>query len=182
MTLALTLGMSVGLRQTFYMMWGELLGVAIVAISAVLGVAALMLNFPQLFVALKLLGGAYLIWIGIQLWRNRGKLALEHANQSKQTSKRALFSQGLITAVANPKGWAFTASLLPPFINANITLAPQLTALVIILLISEFICMMIYASGGHGLKRLLKNQQNVTLINRISGALMIGVGCWLAVS
>ena len=46
MTLAMSLGMSVGLKRTFYMMAGELLGVAIVALSSVVGVAAIMINHP----------------------------------------------------------------------------------------------------------------------------------------
>ncbi len=60
MTLALTLGMSVGYRRTLWMMIGELAGVALVSISAVLGIAAVMLNYPWLFTFLKFGGGAYL--------------------------------------------------------------------------------------------------------------------------
>ena len=52
MTLALSLGMSIGLRRSLHMMWGELVGVGLVASAAALGVAALMLQFPQAFVVL----------------------------------------------------------------------------------------------------------------------------------
>ena len=76
MTLAMTLGMSQGVRRTFWMMWGEMLGVGLVAMAAVLGVAALMLKFPDLFQWFKLLGAAYLTYVGIQMWRARGKLAV----------------------------------------------------------------------------------------------------------
>lgn len=65
MTLAMTLGMSVGVRKTLWMMLGELVGVALVAIAAVLGVASIMLNYPQVFDLLKWVGGGYLIYIGI---------------------------------------------------------------------------------------------------------------------
>ena len=61
MTLSLTLGMSIGVRRTFWMMWGELSGVALVSIAAVAGVATIMLNYPALFVVLKYAGGAYLL-------------------------------------------------------------------------------------------------------------------------
>lgn len=57
MTLALTLGMSIGYRRTLWMMIGELLGVALVSVSAVLGIAAIMLNYPWMFIALKFIGG-----------------------------------------------------------------------------------------------------------------------------
>ena len=118
MTLAMSLGMSIGVRKTMWMMWGELLGVAVVAITAVIGVSAVMLQYPLLFTVLKALGAIYLLWIGINMWRSKGKLALsDTSSESAFVSKRALFNQGFITAIANPKGWAFMVSLLPPFIN-----------------------------------------------------------------
>lgn len=183
MTLALTLGMSIGVRQTMWMMWGELLGVAVVALSAVIGVSAIMLQYPVFFSVLKWLGGAYLIWLGVNMWRSKGKLALtidEHAAPRK--SRYTLFQQGFITAIANPKGWAFMVSLLPPFINPEHPLPLQVTALISIILVSEFCCMMLYATGGKTVATLLKNNDNVKLLNRVSGVLMMAVGVWLAFS
>ncbi len=95
MTLSLTLGMSIGVRRTFWMMWGELAGVALVSIAAVAGVATVMLNYPTLFVVLKYVGGGYLLYLGIQLFRSKGKMALSRNLQAKQTiSRRALAGQG----------------------------------------------------------------------------------------
>ena len=65
MTLAMTLGMSIGVRRTMWMMIGELIGVAIVAIAAVFGVAGIMLNYPDVFEVLKWIGGGYLAYIGV---------------------------------------------------------------------------------------------------------------------
>ena len=181
MTLALTLGMTIGVRKTLWMMWGELAGVATVSILAVLGVASVMLNFPMVFMAMKYIGGAYLIFIGVQLWRSRGKMAIDLDNcKETQLRGRQLMAQGFITAIANPKGWAFTISLLPPFINPDLPMAPQLSVLVAIILISEFTFMMLYATGGKTLRKLLEQSANVRLINKITGTLMAGVGVWLA--
>ena len=55
-------------------------------------------------------------------------------------------------------------------------------ALVVIILIIEFISLMIYATGGQALGIILKKQNNIRLINRIAGLLMVGVGIWLALS
>ncbi len=181
MTLAMTLGMSIGLRKTLWMMWGELLGVALVAIAAVLGVSAAMLQFPQVFSVLKLLGAGYLIYVGINMWRLEGKLVISQVgNNNIQIDRQQLFYQGLITAIANPKGWAFMVALLPPFINPELALPVQLMVLISIILCSEFICMMIYATGGKTIGKLLTQQKNVKLLNKISGSLMMLVGLWLA--
>ncbi|MDF4982288.1 LysE family translocator [Vibrio parahaemolyticus] len=183
MTLALTLGMSVGYRRTLWMMIGELAGVALVSISAVLGIAAIMLNYPWLFTFLKFGGGAYLLYLGIEMWRSRGKLAINLENStSAPKGNWNLVLQGFVTAIANPKGWAFMISLLPPFIDQSKALAPQLMVLVSIILLFEFICMSLYATGGKGLKRVLGQSKNVRLMNRFAGTLMMGVGIWLFVS
>ncbi len=181
MTLALTLGMTIGVRKTLWMMWGELAGVALVSILAVIGVASLMLNYPKVFEVFKYAGGAYLIYIGVQQWLSRGKMAINQStDKSTVIDGKKLMLQGFITAIANPKGWAFTISLLPPFINPELAMPPQLAALVLIILCSEFLFMMLYATGGRTLGKLLAHSENVRLINRISGSLMIFVGVWLA--
>ncbi|MGF1683079.1 LysE family translocator [Photobacterium minamisatsumaniensis] len=183
MTLALGLGMSIGFRRTLWMMLGEVFGVALVAISAVLGIAAIMIKMPWLFIAFKTAGALYLAYLGLQMWQSRGKMALSDDNlQSTQSSNLGLLVQGFVTAIANPKGWAFMISLLPPFINPEQALIPQLSVLVGIIMISEFVCMSLYASGGKALRTLLLNQQNVRTMNRISGSLMFGVAVWLLLS
>jgi homoserine/homoserine lactone efflux protein len=182
MTLALSLGMTVGVRRTLWMMVGELVGVGLVACLAVVGVAAVMLQYPQLFQLLKYGGGLYLAWLGIQLWRSRGKLALNPVDAGpRHIPARTLISQGFITAIANPKGWAFFIALLPPFIDNQSPLAGQLLMLVSIILMLEFLCMLLYASGGRTLSRVLQQKGKVKLMNRIAGSLMLGVALWLAV-
>ncbi|WP_432459514.1 MULTISPECIES: LysE family translocator [unclassified Agarivorans] len=180
MTLAMTLGMTIGLRRTLWMMLGEMLGVGIVAILAVLGVAAIMLRYPEVFMILKWIGGAYLGYLGIQMWRSRGKMAIpDTIAEPQQVQRSQLVIQGFVTAIANPKGWAFMISLLPPFIQPNYSLSLQLGLLVGIILVSEFVCMSLYATGGKTLRVFLNQSGNVRLLNRISGSLMICVGIWL---
>ncbi len=181
MTLALTLGMSIGYRKTLWMMLGELIGVAIVAIGSVIGVASVMLKYPSAFSVLKYLGGTYLCYLGVQLWRSRGKMAIDlSAAQAVTPNQWQLASQGFITAVANPKGWAFFLSLLPSFINPELAMPAQLAALIVVILMVEFIFLTLYATGGKTLRKLLERSQNVRYINRITGSLMIAVGVWLA--
>lgn len=181
MTLALSLGISIGVRRTLWMMVGELTGVALVATLSAVGVATLMIERPQLFLLLKYGGGAYLMYLGIQLWLSRGKLAFAELDNSRQSSSRfSLMSQGFVTAIANPKGWAFFIALLPPFIDYATPVAPQLLALISLILLLEFACLLIYASGGRTLRQVLLQRGKVQLLNRIAGLMMIGVALWLA--
>lgn len=180
MMLALSMGLSIGLKKTFYMMWGELIGVAIVATSSVIGVATIMLKYPFIFSILKYLGGAYLIYLGIQMYLSKGKMSINMNSYTFDISKKKLFVQGFLTAIANPKGWAFFISLLPPFIDTSIDLTFQLPLLIFLILLIEFICLILYSTGGRTLSKLLKDSSNVRLVNKISGTLMIVIGIWLA--
>ncbi|RUR32956.1 LysE family translocator [Vreelandella andesensis] len=181
MTLAMVLGMTQGVKRTLWMMIGELIGVGIVAAAAGAGVAALMLRQPELFVAFKWVGGAYLAYLGIMMWRSRGRMAIpDELNAGPAAGRMQLAIQGLVTAVANPKGWAFFMVLLPPFLDGGRPLAPQLTLLIAVILVIEFASMLVYATGGKTLRNALGKSGNVRLLNRIAGTLMIGVGVWLA--
>ncbi len=181
MTMAMTMGMTVGLRRSFYMMWGELLGVGLVSASAVLGISALMLHFPLLFMILRLGGGGYLIFLGIKMWRDRGRFELDQRlHKMNTTSAKALMAQGFVTAMSNPKAWAFMVSLLPPFINSTKPLLPQLSILLLLILVIEFICLVIYAGSGSTLRIFLEKSGHLRFMNKITGTLLVGLGFWLA--
>ncbi|MDH3353891.1 MAG: LysE family translocator [Chromatiales bacterium] len=180
MTLSMSLGMTIGLRRTLWMMGGELVGVGMVVIFAVIGVATFMLQYPDFFQIFKYMGGAYLGYLGLQLWTSKGRLAISHGEtEAPRASPAELAYQGFITAIANPKGWAFFIALLPPFIDQQLPLAPQMSILLSLILIIEFICLILYAAGGKVLSHLLQKRANVKLINRLAGLLMLCVGLWL---
>ncbi|MDR5874579.1 LysE family translocator [Halomonas sp. CUBES01] len=181
MTLAMVLGMTQGVKRTLWMMIGELIGVGLVAAAAGAGVAALMLRQPGLFIAFKWVGGAYLAYLGIMMWRSRGRMAIpSELDTGPPAGRWQLAIQGFVTAVANPKGWAFFMVLLPPFLDSGRPLGQQLAVLIGVILTIEFASMLVYATGGKTLRRVLGKSGNVRLLNRIAGTLMIGVGIWLA--
>ena len=182
MTLSMTLGMTVGVRRALWMMPGELLGVGLVAAASIIGVAAIALQYPLAFAVIKLLGGLYLGYLGLQLWLSKGKMAIqERTTQKAIISSWELSLQGFITAIANPKGWAFCVALLPPFIEQNQPFTRQLIVLLAVILTIELFCLILYASGGQTLHHLLQKRGNVQLINRIAGTSMLLVGIWLGV-
>ena len=182
MMLSLSLGMSIGVRRALWMMLGELAGVALVAVSAVVGAAAIMLRYPALFAALKWAGGAYLIYLGVMMWRSRGQSSMPSASDTAtpRLSPLALITQGFVTSIANPKGWAFFIALLPPFLDAERALVPQLGLLISLILTIEFASLLLYAGGGTFVRGFLHQPRNVIRLNRVAGSLMMGVGVWLA--
>ena len=180
MVLSLSLGMTVGVRRAAWMWLGELAGVGLVAVASVLGAATVLLRYPPLFTAFKWGGGAYLVWLGIEMWRSKGSLAIPDVIEGAPAPLRGqLILQGFVTAVANPKGWAFFIALLPPFLDFGRPVAPQLSLLLSIILSMELCCLVLYALGGSVARALLASRSNVRLLNRIAGTLIIGIGLWL---
>jgi homoserine/homoserine lactone efflux protein len=179
MTLAMSLGITIGVRRTLWMMIGELTGIALVGVSAVLGVAALLLNAPTVFAVFKWIGAAYLLYMGWQTWRSEPLRPEQLAGDGRHT-RSSLIAQGFVAAAANPKAWAFLVALLPPFVDRSLPLAPQLLSLLALMMVIELSCLLIYAYGGRMLSEQLHRRGKARWLNYIAGTLMVGVGIWLA--
>jgi homoserine/homoserine lactone efflux protein len=106
----------------------------------------------------------------------------EQMASNGRRTRSSLILQGFVTSVANPKAWAFFVALLPPFVDRNRPIAPQLLALLALMLIIEFACLQIYAHGGRALSDQLHRRGKARWLNYIAGIQMMGVGIWLALS
>lgn len=173
MTLAFTLGLSVGYRRTLWMMLGELAGVALVVSLTVLLLSWLLTLDALYFNGLAAVGAAYLLWIAWQLWHAHDHFGAKA--KGRQLSPVALVLLGFTTAVMNPKGWAFMIALLPGFMSSDISKFEQLGTFLAVMLTTEFLSMSLYAGGGKWLGRVLKNDTNLVLLNRVAAVLMVAV-------
>ena len=171
MTLAFTLGLSQGYRQTLWMMRGELAGVATVVSTCVLLLAWMQSLSDLYFTMLALAGGGYLFWIAYRLWTQAAKFDRREA-QSRLTP-RALLTLGYVTAVINPKGWGFMIALLPGFMSVDYSTPQQLATFLGVMLPSELLSMTLYATGGSGLRRFLRTDQHLANLNKVAAALMV---------
>lgn len=177
MTLAFTLGMRFGYRRTLWMMAGELAGVATVAISVALGVVRVVAWQPDALQWLTWIGAAYLLFVGISMWRQAGATELgSAAAQSIVPIKLAVL--GYSTAVLNPKGWAFLIAILPGFLTDNQSIASQLAILIPIFLVSEFVAMSLYATGGKTLAQWVSSPGQAEVINKVAAGMIILISLW----
>jgi threonine/homoserine/homoserine lactone efflux protein len=179
MTLSLSLGMSIGVKRTLWMMLGELAGVATVAVLSVAGAASLLLASPTAFNLLALAGACYLIYIGQGMMRSHATLHLA-AQRERWLSAKQLISQGFITATSNPKGWAFFVALMPPFIDSELPLVPQMSGYLLVVIAIEFASLLMYASSGQFLKTLFSDGRALHRIMLFSGSCIALIGGWMA--
>ncbi|MNO52924.1 Homoserine/homoserine lactone efflux protein [compost metagenome] len=114
--LALTHGALYGARRTLFTIVGGVFGFSALIALAMFGLSALLQTSASVLSVLKWVGGAYLIWLGIQLWRSPA-MHLELSGRTAQMSNTGLFRQGLLSAMANPKVLLFYGAFLPQFID-----------------------------------------------------------------
>lgn len=115
--MVLGVGVSQGRRAGLVFGLGCALGCLSHTALAVLGVSALVAASPLAFTALKLLGGAYLVWLGTQALRHAGAAQVGPAS-GQPTSLWRLFAKGLVANAINPKVVLFFLSFLPQFVVA----------------------------------------------------------------
>lgn len=177
MTLAFTLGLSIGYRRTLWMMAGELTGVATVFGATFWSLGWLLSRDMIYFQIISLIGGTYLLYLAVRLF-NETPEQIE-ARNLENTRASALALLGFVTAVSNPKGWAFLLALLPGFVSANTPLLPQFAIMLAIMLTTEFFSMTAYATGGQWLATRLSKTHGLLNANRVAASMLGLAALWV---
>lgn len=116
--MVLGMGMSRGRRSGMAFGLGCALGCLSHTLLAVVGVSALVAASPLAFGLLKAVGGAYLVWMGVQAWRHAGRARVDGV-AGNGASLRQLFAKGLVANAINPKVVLFFLAFLPQFVIAQ---------------------------------------------------------------
>src|SRR6187397_1604118 len=110
--LALTHGALHGWRKALYTIFGGAFGFIVVVALSMFGIGALLKASLVWLTIMKWVGGAYLVWLGIQVWRSP-PIAVERTAPVVNVPGSLLFRQGFLAAATNPKGILFFAAFLP---------------------------------------------------------------------
>jgi threonine/homoserine/homoserine lactone efflux protein len=155
-------------------------GCIVHTLAAVLGISAILMTSALAFSALKYLGAAYLVWIGLRMLFTRG--AVRQPTVTRGSGFAAAFRQGMLTNMLNPKVALFFLAFLPQFVSMQAQ-HPQLSLLVLGL---SFIgtgtawSMVLALLGGH-VHRLLDTRPHVgQWMDRVCGTVLLGFGIKLA--
>lgn len=172
--------LSFGFKKSLVTILGNVTGLFIMSTFSVLGLSAVVLHSTVAFTVIKLLGAAYLAYLGFKLWVNGvGTIEVGSTRKSKGSSL-SLYTQGVLVALTNPKAVVFTTALFPQFIVAADPLMFQFSILVLSFMLLSFICLSLYALIAQRAKARTINTQVQKLFGKIFGAIFIGAGCILA--
>ncbi|WP_428676849.1 LysE family translocator [Reyranella sp.] len=163
-----------GLGPAFIGVAGCLTALVLMLTGSVAGLSALLLALPGAFDVLKIAGAAYLVYLGIQVWRE--PVADEAPPPSTGTSGVALFRDGFLVGISNPKLLVFAAAFFPQFIDPARAWGPQFALMVATFLGAELFFYSIYALSGRKLADRLMHGIWRRWLNRASGAVFVGFG------
>ena len=174
-TLVIATGASRGIRAAMQTVIGTTLGNALLLACIALGLSWILKTSAEVFDYVRLIGAAYLIWLGIQAWRHAGE-----SGEAAPPGGHVYAWRGFVVALTNPKTIAFFTAFLPQFIDPTLPVGRQLW---VMCTVSVVLAGMLDAAwglaAGYGRAFLMKPRQK-TWLGRVSGLVLIGGGIWLS--
>ncbi len=176
--------LATGLRYRYSAVFRTLLGLELALlihlVIVALGLGALLATSNAAFLTMKIIGAAYLVWLGVQKWR----APVESIDTTKVHISKSgrLFRQGLFVNLTNPKAVIFIAALVPQFIVMS---APQLPQYIIIgatMVAVDVLIMTGYALLAGRFRVWFQNTRMMRMQNRIFGGLFVSAGAMLVFS
>jgi threonine/homoserine/homoserine lactone efflux protein len=141
---------------------------------SMLGLGALLAASATLFTMLKWIGAAYLVWLGIKLWRAGG--TLQAAPRETRTSRPKMLGHAWLVTCLNPKSLTFFIAFLPQFLDPAAPFLPQVAILEATFLTLAFANALAYAGLASRARGVFRNERALTILNRAGGSLLIGAG------
>ena len=178
-TLIIASSMRHGVRAGLANVAGTQAGIAIMIAVAGIGLTTVIEAMGHWFELLRLLGAAYLIWMGWQMIRSSGRHRARRGARARP--RGGFFLQGFLVAVSNPKTLIFFGAFFPQFIDPAGNYALQISVMGVTALIFAAISDSAYALVA-GRAGSMLSARRVRLLSRISGGFLIGGGVWLAFS
>jgi threonine/homoserine/homoserine lactone efflux protein len=174
--LALTHGALHGRRKALYTIFGGALGFVIVIALSMFGIGALLKASLVWLTVLKWVGGAYLVWLGIQVWRSP-PIGVDVRGAAPPRAGWSLFQQGALSALTNPKGLLFFAAFLPQFIDPARSLWVQFVIMAGTFALIEIGTELFIASMAHRVSPWLRRVGR--RFNQACGGLFVAIGAAL---
>ena len=175
-TLVISTAATRGVRAGLITVAGTSTGNAVLIAAIAFGLGWVLAHAVFLFEILRWLGAAYLVWLGVQAWRNAG------APAPPTPGNRVHFRRGVLVALSNPKTIAFFTAFLPQFVDPALPAAPQLAVMCGVTVLLAAVSDSCWAiASGLGRAWFLAPAR-ARLLGRTSGLVLIGGGVWLSLA
>ncbi|MCV0427378.1 MAG: LysE family translocator [Roseibium sp.] len=176
--LVVSYALTQGRKSAFASVMGVGLGDATAASASLLGLGAVLAASSAAFTVLKWVGAAYLVWLGIKMWRSRPTALGAH--QVADVPARKIFWHAYVVTSLNPKGIIFFMAFLPHFIAPQAAVVPQLTLLGSTFVVLGVLNAAIYALAAAAVGQKLRSPSLMRLVNKVGGGFLISAAAMTA--
>ena len=163
-----------GWRTALPMALGVALGDFTAMTLSMLGVGALLAASAAVFTTLKIVGAAYLIYLGIKLFRAGGTLRAEPRADSVPSLK--MIAHAWLVTALNPKSITFFVAFLPQFLDRHSPFMTQMVVFEATFLALAFLNALGYAVAASRARAVVRNERAIRIFNRTGGTLLVGAG------
>lgn len=144
---------------------------------SMVGLGAFLLTSATLFTVLKWIGAAYLIYMGVKLWRVRvGPVEDTQTEGTEETRPWRVFGHAYIVTALNPKGIIFFIAFLPQFLDTTHPIVPQMLLFEVTFLVLGMTNAALYALMAAAARKTIRKPVVQRRVNRIGGSILIGAG------
>ncbi len=166
-----------GRRTTGATVAGVALGDFTAMTASMLGLGALLATSAAIFTVLKWVGAAYLVWLGIKLWRApvAGADGLPAGAAPRERPLR-IFAHAYVVTALNPKSIVFFVAFLPQFLDLSQPILPQMVIFEITFLVLATLNATTYALMASAARGTIRKPAVQRAVNRVGGSLLIGAG------
>jgi threonine/homoserine/homoserine lactone efflux protein len=163
-----------GVRAAF----GSACGLLVHATFAAIGLSALVMSSAQALAVVKLVGGIYLIWLGVTTWRStrRGVEPTTRRRWRLPWARLGGFGQGLCSNVLNPKAASVYLTLVPQFLTSSRPIAPQIATLAIVHVAMVLVWLLIWTSVVAAAHAAIDTPRFRRGTSRLAGAVLVALG------
>ncbi|WP_298821404.1 LysE family translocator [uncultured Roseibium sp.] len=176
--LVVSYALSQGRKSAAASVMGVGLGDATAAIVSLMGLGAVLATSATAFAVLKWIGAAYLVWLGIKMWRSRPAALGPHEVDDVPAKK--IFWHAYVVTALNPKGIVFFMAFLPHFIAPQAAVPPQLVLLGSTFVVLGILNAAIYALAAAAIGTKLRSPSLMRLVNRVGGGFLISAAAMTA--
>ncbi len=167
-------------RHAVFSSLGNAVGLIFLSLMVISGLSYVLVEFDMAFGLLKILGAAYLIFLGLkQIYKSFSRVPLNadlNSELSMEYGRLGLFRQGLLVALSNPKAILFLSAVLPQFLSMKHVQFGQFCILMATFIFCSFLSHGFYIYLSLLLGKVLQGQVWIVRVNRMFGALFVVVG------
>ena len=171
MLMCMTNALNHGPRKAMTSVAGSVSAVLCVMLLSAMGLGALLAASETAFTVTKVLGAAYLIYLGIKTFLSDAAVLDDRTTPASSTQRRSFFLKGFLVGASNPKAVLFFAAFFPQFLHPAAPFVPQFAILALTFMGFEFTVLTACALGVSRVAPLLRSSRAVRSFNRVSGGL-----------